>query len=104
MVSFVLPLLAGLSFLSSMVVAQSSELGSGTAGAVCTASQYSGLGCLNGHDGAVKLCGKLPRQTVTITSTTTTLAVQSTTKTAHATSQTTVRITSTQMSTVYVTR
>jgi hypothetical protein len=97
--SFVLPLLALFSFLSC-VAAQSA----GSAGAVCSASHYSSLACLTSHGGAASLCAKLPRQTATLTVTTTTLNVNSITLTAHATSQTTVRITSTQMSTIYVTR
>jgi hypothetical protein len=96
LVSFVLPVLAAFSFLTS-VAAQSAD-------SVCSASHYSSLACLTRHDGAASLCSKLPRQTATLTVTTTTLDINSITLTAHAASQTTVHITSTQMSTVTVTK
>ena len=99
LVSFVLPVLASFSFLSS-VAAQSA----GTGGSVCSASHYSSLACLTSHHGAAELCSKLPLQTATLTVTTTTLDINSITLTAHAQSQTTVHITSTQWSTVIVTK
>ena len=100
--SVVLPLLAIFSLVCSVIAQSAGTVG--TAGAVCSASQYASLACLSSDDGAASLCGKLPRQTATLTVTTTTLNVNSVTLTAHATNQKTVHITSTQMSTVYVTR
>lgn len=95
--SFSLAAVAAVAFLSEGVVGQSG---------VCQSSPYNALTCLSSVKAAKSACKEVPRQTKTVTITTTTLDVltYSTTQMAASQNQITVEVTSTENRTETVTK